>query len=164
MPRRRLPRLHKPSPRWYSFDGTDGIYPSGLWSRPPTGTSTGQRNGGTDAQSWHGLQNHPSGHADHAVQLRSALTAHGPTPGWCKPPTGTSTGQPAMAGPMAVARSSKSPRGHADHAAQLRRHGRLPAALRGLVQATDGNFYGTTSRWRDSMAVARSSKSPRGVR
>jgi hypothetical protein len=42
---------------------------------------------------------------------------------------------------MAVARSSKSPKRHADHAAHLRRHGRRRARL---VQAINGNLYGTT--------------------
>ena len=101
----------------YSFcsqsNCTDGGVPTRGWSRPPMGTSTGQRTSAEPATLhrwlWHGLQNHPTRHADDAAQLRRHGRLCSPTPGWFKPPMGTSTGQRTMAGPSTMARSSKSP-------------------------------------------------------
>ena len=51
-----------------------------------------------------------------------------------------------MAGPQPGHGLQNHPERHADHAAQLRRRGTAEGAypLAGLVQATDGNFYGST--------------------
>ena len=77
----------------YSFcsqtNCTDGAYPSRGWSRPRWELLRDNRSWGTGLMStagrlWHGLQNHPKWHADHAAQLptlRTALTRTAAGPG-----------------------------------------------------------------------------------
>ena len=52
---------------------------------------------GPTALLWHGLQNHPKRHADHALQLLLGKRLHGrlrrPSRGLSRPPMGTFTGQ-----------------------------------------------------------------------
>ena len=121
------------------------------WCKPPTATSTEQPLGGgaSNVSVRHGLQNHPEWHADHAVQLcarnRTALTATLP-PGWCKPPTATSTGQPV---------GGERPYDGCGTVFKITPSGTLTTLhsfdyydgmgpFGALVQASDGNFYGTT--------------------
>ena len=74
-----------------------------------------------------------------------------PTPGWCKAPTETSTGQPLRRGQQQWHGLQNHPQRHADHAAQL--HGLSDGAnpYGRADPGHDGNFYGTTyvggSQW-----------------
>ena len=98
-PRRRYGTVFKITPSGtlttlHSFDRTtDGAGPYGGLVQATDGNFYGTTYGGAHTTYGHGLQNHPKRHADHAAQLRAALTAAYPSAGWCKPPTGTSTGQ-----------------------------------------------------------------------
>ena len=75
-----------------------------------------------------------------AYDRRFSLSQH-----WYKAPTGTFTGQPLAAQRQCRYGFQNHPRWYADHAAQLRRHRLMaPHPYGALVQATDGNFYGTT--------------------
>jgi uncharacterized repeat protein (TIGR03803 family) len=95
--RRRLPCLRRLSPRCSASMARTANTPMRGWSRPPMGTSTGQRRAGGANYGGHGLQNHPERHADDAIQLLLPKRVHG------------RRGSPS-----------------------------------GLVQATNGDFYGTT--------------------
>ena len=129
--------------------------PSRGWSRPPMGTSTGQRSSGGANDLRHGLQNHPKWHADDAVQLLLAKRLHGrhhPYAGLVQATNGnfygTTVGGGAHgggtvfkitpSGTLTTLYSFCSQSGCTD--------GADPHA--GLVQATNGNFYGTTYDWR----------------
>ena len=97
-----------------------------------------------------------------------------PSPGWCKPATGTSTGQP----PRAAAAPTTRRHGLQNHPSgtltTLYNFCSQPACADGALptrrwcKATDGNFYGTTigggANCNRTAAVARSSKSPQAAR
>ena len=99
---------------------------------------------------WHGLQNHPERHADHAVQLslNDCLTAINPYAGLVQGTDGNFYGTTSEGGANGYGTVFKiTPSGTLTtlHSFDVT-DGAYPYA--GLVQATDGNFYGTTSRGR----------------
>src|ERR1035441_5239560 len=89
------------------------------WCRPLTGTSTEQPcAGGPTTTARMEVDTFPVARSSKSPQPErfprctvfalnpTVLTETAPRPGWCKPPTGTSTGQPLGAGPTVLARSS----------------------------------------------------------
>ena len=124
-------------------------HPSGRrWCKAPTVTSTGQPpKVGRTLRRGTVFKITPGGHADHAVHASpAATTATDPYAGLVQAIDGNFYGTTIGGGRLTTLRHGlqNHPGGHADHAAQLRRtrDGACPYA--GLVQATDGNFYGTT--------------------
>ena len=174
--------------------------PTRGWSRPPMGTSTGQRTmagptgygtvfkitpsgtlttlhsfvdtdrrrlpirGAGPGHRWEFLRDNVSGrgHMTYGTVFKitpsgtlttlhsfSATCTDGADPygGWSRAPMGTSTGQHTPAGPTATGTVFKiTPSGTLTtlHSFERCTDGANPYA--GLVQATDGNFYGTTRR------------------
>ena len=96
----------------------------------------------------HGLQNHPRGTLTTLYSFARQPDGAYPTPGWCKAATGTSTGRPTEAGPTACGTVFQiTPSGtlttlYSFCSQSNCADGADPYA--GLVQGTDGNFYGTT--------------------
>ena len=60
----------------HNFDGQTELTLTAGWCKPPTGTSTGRPVAAGRDGRWHGLQNHPKRHADHALQLLFATKLH----------------------------------------------------------------------------------------
>ena len=88
-----------------SSDCRTALNPMPGWCKAPTGTSTGRPLGGgantcSGAAVRHGLQNHPKGTLTtlYSFCANRLPRRRAPTPGWCKAPTGTSTGQPTDGG------------------------------------------------------------------
>ena len=89
------------------------------WCRPATGTSTEQRGAAGPAIGARSSKSPPVARSLHCIAFArkpTAATALTPGPGWCRPRTGTSTGQLAPAGTITmtvltalVGRCSKSP-------------------------------------------------------
>jgi len=140
----------------------DGYYPDGE-SRPsdPMGTSTGQHyaagavaglncdsstsSGGTVFKIAQAARSRRSTAFAPKAVARTELSPAG----WSKPPMRTCTGQPCLAGPTTMARSSKSPKRRADDAASFDGFGQGLDGERpyaGLIQAPTGTSMGRRTR------------------
>ena len=93
----------------HSFDFTDGAYPWAGLVQATDGNFYGTTDGG-GASSYGTVFKITAGGV---LTTLHSFVGTGPTraSGWCKPPTGTSTGRLTLAGLSAMARSSKSPPG-----------------------------------------------------
>ena len=135
----------------FSFDGTDGAYPQrGDWSRPPMGTFTGQRTTGGANGSGCGtvFKITPSGTL---TTLHSFADVHGrrhnPT-ALVQATDGNLYGTTNLGGANGSGTVFKiTPSGALttlySFCSQIRCMDGRPRS--GVIQATDGNFYGTTS-------------------
>jgi len=96
---------------------------------------------------WHGFQFHPgSGVIPQLPRLRGVGRRRTCGANGAGPAMGTSTGSPCLTGRTATARFRNDPERNADHALRFQQQW-LSIPVEGLMQGTDGNFYGNSAIW-----------------